>query len=180
MRRYGLQALGLLVALLIVGVLAVVGLRGNTGRAPVAATASASAARSASPTVDPNVEAVKAVVRAYVAAEFESGKTGDPKPLHAFTAPGSQADGEAGSTATFSRTEHRNFAADRIAFIEEGWHVTVAGSDADVTFSYTAAGHEVTWPDLQRSGPDKSVGPLTRSVHLELTAGRWLLSEGPN
>jgi hypothetical protein len=175
-RRFGWQIGGLLVAAAIVVMLALFAF--GCGSAPhPSPPPTATSSPHASPTLDARAAAVEAAARRYVQALQDSAKTGDPSGVDALVVSGSQAEGNAGIGASFSRSNHYNFIATRIDFDETAWDVTVRKDTATVRFRFSLFGHEADWPSLTPRGPDHEKGPVELHLDLELRSGAWLVTE---
>lgn len=173
LRRYAWQIGGVATAAAVVAVLVTLSLRGSGTGTHAGATPTIRA--SASATADPRVEQVKAIARAFVEADVQSGRTGDPTPVDALTAPGSQAEGNAATTADFSRQAHHALVAARIDFDESAWRVSLSPSHALVSVSYTVVGHEAEWPSLRPLENDHPSKVFQDRLAMELTGQRWLI-----
>jgi hypothetical protein len=123
------------------------------------------------------VEQVKAVVRTFVMAEVRSAATGDSSQLNQLTTPGSQAQGNAGASAAFSRDAHHNFLASRIDIRERSWMVGVFTDRATATIVYALYGHDADWPSLRPRELDHETSDFRQILSMELANGTWSVSE---
>jgi hypothetical protein len=174
-RRYWLQVAGVVVGLGIVAAIGVFAFRGSGGSGTAVRTSTtASAAPSA--TADPRVAEVKAAVRAFIAADVESAKTGDATLVHALAEPGSAADDTAGVTATISHTDHHNFITTRIDYADTSWHVVLGTASASADVDVSFFGHDATWPSLQPTEQDHETQVFHDHFELVTLSGKWLVS----
>ena len=177
MRRFGWQIGGLSIAigaLVVLGILVVA--HGPTAAVSARHGGLPTASARATATPDPRVAAVEAAARRYVEAVEASARTGDPAAVDALVIPGSQAEGNAGITADFSRENHFNFISTRIDFDESSWSVSVSDSSATATFRYTVFGHSASWPSLQARETDHESSGVTMNLDFELRSGAWLVT----
>ena len=175
LRRYAWQIGGVATAAAVVAVLVTLSLRGSGTGTHAGATPTIRA--SASATADPRVEQVKAIARAFVTAEVRSAATGDASPLNQLTTQGSQAQGNAGASAAFSRDAHHNFVASRIDVREASWTVGVFTDRATATIVYALYGHDADWPSLRPRESDHETSDFRQLLSMELTNGIWLVDE---
>src|SRR5579884_3792451 len=145
-RRFAVQVGGVGVALAGVAALGVAAF-GCGSAAPPAVRASASASARATATADPRVAEVEAAVRRYVQAMQDSARTGDATAVDALVVPGSQAAGNAGVGAAFSRDNHYAFIASRVDIASLTVSLNVTTAMASV--SYSLYGHTADWPSLK-------------------------------
>lgn len=171
-RRHLVQIGALTVAVVTVAVLAVVAFRpsgGGTGVSGVRVTAPATA------TADPRVGEVKAVARAYLAADWDSAKTGDTSAVDALTEKDLKAFSDAATSARISKEAHHNFVALRIDTDERTWAVDVLSTQATVTVTYRLFGHDADWPSLRPREPDHETDAFRTEFRMELVGGNWLI-----
>ncbi len=91
--------------------------------------------------------------------------------------PGSQAAGNAGITADFSRVNHYNFMTSRIDYDEGSWSTTVATTEATATVSYSLFGHTADWPSLRAREQDHETAKVQIHLTFELRSGAWLVAQ---
>ncbi len=173
-RRYAVQLAALAAAVLFIVVLGVVAFRPSGGGGGGAVVRSPVTARGTA-TPDPRVDEVKAVVRRYLVAFWESAKTGDTAAVDALTEKDSQAYGDAAAAAEISKADHHTFAAGRVDVDDATWRIDVTGSLATVHVIYTLYGHYADWPSLRAAGPDHSTPQYKVVFGLRLTDSKWLI-----
>jgi hypothetical protein len=173
-RRYWLQVAGVVVGPGIVAAIGVFAFRGSGGSGTAVRT-STTASATPSATADPRVAEVKAAVRAFIAAQRDSAKTGDASPVHALAEPGSPADNSAGVTATISHTDHHNFITTHIDYLDNSWSVVVASTTATADISVSFFGHDATWPSLQPQESDHETQVFHDHFDLVRSDGKWLI-----
>lgn len=175
MRRYAWQSGGLTVALgavLALGVLVFA-----CGSSPtVRPTSTATSTPQPTPTPDPRVAEVEAAARRYVEAVETSAKTGTATAVDQLCVPGSQAEGNAGITADFSRENHYNFMSSHIDFIESSWQVDVNTNTASVSAQYSVYGHNADWPSLRPREADRESSVVKLTLDFEYQEGQWLVA----
>jgi len=130
-----------------------------------------------SPTADPRIAEVEAAAKRYVEAVEQSAKTGSATMVDQLVVHGSQAEGNAGITADFSRENHYNFMSNRIDFVNSSWQVTVNSSTASVSVQYSVFGHDADWPSLRPRESDHESAPVRLTLELEYQSGQWLVAQ---
>src|SRR5438309_2425218 len=131
-RRYAVQIAAVMVAVVGVVVIGVLAFRPSGGSGGSAVVRSPVTAR-ATATPDPRVDEVKAGARRYLAADWESAKTGDTSAVDALTEKDSQAYSNAAIAARISKDAHHNFMTQRIDVDEKAWAVDVLSTHATVS-----------------------------------------------
>ena len=176
MRRHAWQIGGLMVA---VGAIVVLGIlafgRGDNARA-IRTTGHPTGTPRATATADLRVAEVQAAARRYVEALERSAASGDAAQVDRLVVPGTQAAGNAGIAASFSRDNHYNFIASRIDYDEPSWEVSVNQASATARLRYSLFGHTADWPSLRPRESDHETNAFQMELEFELHGGAWLVT----
>jgi hypothetical protein len=173
-RRYLIQIVAVTVAVVGVVVLGVIAFRPSGGSGGSGAVKSPVTARGTA-TPDPRVDEVKAVVRKFLEAYWDSARSGDTRAVDQLTEAGSEAYGNAAVAATLSKSEHHNFIVSRLDIDETAWQVDVTLTQASVNVTYRAYGHEADWPSLQPRESDRETQRVVDKFQLEIVGSSWLV-----
>ena len=175
MRRFGWQISGISVAVAAVVVLGLLAFGCGSGTKVVGTPVAKVTARP-TPTVDGRVADVEAAARRYVEALEASAKTGDASAVDALVVAGSQAEGNAGILADFSRENHYNFIAGRVDYDPSSWQVSVGGATATAVFQFELFGHNADWPSLRAREADHESHSVQMNLEFQLEDGKWLVA----
>jgi hypothetical protein len=174
MRRFGWQIGGVVTALGIVVALGVLAFGCGSASPRPSPSRTVASTPHATATSDPRVAQVEAAARRYVEALQQSAESGDPAPVDALVAPGSQAQGNAGIASSFSRDNHYAFIVKRIDYGQ--LTVSMNTDTATVEIDYALYGHMADWPSLTPRENDRSTALTHLHLEFQLSAGKWLVT----